>query len=257
MVRRCFAGRVVGIKHTAGPDDEFACRHLADALGVAIRIGHDSDTVAAIAGSLLGARWGMSAIRAEWRCTLHGWPGLTAKGLEKLAFLAAQGGATGKYGWPKVDHIAHAPLQYGKPVLVRHPHDDGVWLASATALDALPDEVDAVVSLCLTGTRQVPAYVDHIGFRIMDEPGPDENPNLDYVLVDAARTVATLRAEGKSVLIHCVASHSRTPTVGIAYSMLRGIPLAKALPEVCGVLPVAHPNSGFRLALSRVEPLLM
>ena len=64
-------------------------------------------------------------------------------------------------------------------------------------------------------------------------------------------------ALGKRVVLHCVAAHSRTPTVGIAYSMLRGVPLAKALPAVCAALPAARPNAGFRQALSRVESALM
>ena len=40
----------------------FPCDHLQDALHAAIRIGDDTDTVAAIAGGLLGARWGASAV---------------------------------------------------------------------------------------------------------------------------------------------------------------------------------------------------
>lgn len=241
------------IVHTPVPEGPFPSAHLTDALSTAIRIGHDTDTVAAIAGALLGARWGMSAVPAQWRRILHGWPGLTSRDLERLAFLTARGGRAGKYGWPNVEHIDYVPLQYGRPALAIHPHDDGVWLASATALDDLPAGVDAVVSLCLTGTRQVPERVEHIGFRIMDEPDPAENPNLDYVLVDAARTIAALRNEGKTVLLQCVAAHSRTPTVGIAYSMLRGVPRDVATLAVCGVLPAAHPNGGFRKALTRIE----
>jgi hypothetical protein len=241
------------ITHTPVPDDDFACRHLADSLTTAIRIGHDTDTVAAIAGALLGARWGMSAIPAEWRRILHGWPGISGLRLEQLAFLAARGGRPGKYGWPLVEHIDYVPLQYGKAALAVHPSDDGVWLAGATVLDELPDGVDAVVTLCLTGAAQVPGHVEHLTFRLMDVPDPAANPNLDYVIVDAARTVARLRDEGKRVVLHCVAAHSRTPTVGIAYAMLRGVPLDEAFRAVCDVLPWAHPNAGFRAALKRIE----
>ena len=42
------------------------------ALETAIRIGDDCDTVAAIAGSLLGARWGANAIPKEWKEIIHG-----------------------------------------------------------------------------------------------------------------------------------------------------------------------------------------
>ena len=65
--------------------------HLVAALRAAVHIGNDTDTVAAIAGSLLGARWGASAVPDQWRAMLHGWPGLTAADLVGLAALATRG----------------------------------------------------------------------------------------------------------------------------------------------------------------------
>lgn len=244
------------IAQTPVPTDRFECEHLTDALAAAVRIGDDTDTVAAIAGALLGARWGMSAVPAEWRRILHGYPGITGHRLEELAVLAARGGGTAKYGWPKVDHIDYAHYQHGRTPLVRHPHDDGVWLAGAPALDRLPEDVDAVVTLCLTGQRQVPEDVEHIKFRLMDEPSRRDNPNVDFVLVDAARTVARLRDEGKVVFLHCVAAYSRTPTVAVAYAMLRGASMCDALDDVLAVLPTSSPNPGFVDALVRLEPYL-
>ena len=47
------------------------------------------DTVAAIAGGLLGARWGASAIPPQWRSRVNGWPGLRADDLVSLAHAAA------------------------------------------------------------------------------------------------------------------------------------------------------------------------
>lgn len=52
--------------------------HLRRALEAAVRAGGDTDTVAAIAGGLLGARWGGSAVPGIWLRQLHGWPGLRA-----------------------------------------------------------------------------------------------------------------------------------------------------------------------------------
>ncbi len=66
---------------------------LVDGLQCAIRTGGDSDTVGAIAGSLLGALYGAEALMPEWRAMLHGWPGLDAEGLEQLALEAAD--------WPR------------------------------------------------------------------------------------------------------------------------------------------------------------
>lgn len=64
-------------------------RHLADSLATAIAIGNDTDTVAAIAGGLLGARWGAAAVPADWRQLSHGYPGLTGEELIAMALSAA------------------------------------------------------------------------------------------------------------------------------------------------------------------------
>src|SRR5207244_3773275 len=71
------------VSQTPVPKDE-PCAHLGDALRTAVHIGHDTDTVAAIAGSLLGARWGASAVPLGWRRQLHGWPGYRAGDLRRL-----------------------------------------------------------------------------------------------------------------------------------------------------------------------------
>ncbi|WP_017578156.1 ADP-ribosylglycohydrolase family protein [Nocardiopsis kunsanensis] len=59
--------------------------HLRSSLEAAVRAGDDTDTVAAIAGSLLGARWGASAVPDEWYAAVHGWEELTAGGHVDLA----------------------------------------------------------------------------------------------------------------------------------------------------------------------------
>lgn len=64
---------------------------LSDALERAVRGGGDTDTVAAIAGSLAGAVHGGSAVPLAWKRRLHGWPGLDANELTRLACLAVDG----------------------------------------------------------------------------------------------------------------------------------------------------------------------
>ncbi|MGV0769454.1 ADP-ribosylglycohydrolase family protein [Mycobacterium syngnathidarum] len=59
--------------------------HLRRGLDAAVRAGYDTDTVAAIAGGLLGAAYGASAVPLEWHHLLHGWPGITARDLTGLA----------------------------------------------------------------------------------------------------------------------------------------------------------------------------
>lgn len=54
-------------------------------LEAAVRCGNDTDTVAAIAGSLLGAIHGSDAFPEKWTSALNGWPGIGKNGLTELA----------------------------------------------------------------------------------------------------------------------------------------------------------------------------
>jgi ADP-ribosyl-[dinitrogen reductase] hydrolase len=223
-------------------DGSFACLHLQHALETAIRIGDDTDTVAAIAGALLGARWGVSAIPAAWREKVHGWPGARAADLVNLALLTIRRGRPDRQGWPVVDRLDYDDYD-GFDSYALHPHDPGVHLSGAGLLETPPEEVDAVVSLCRLGAAQVPESLRgrQLDFRLLDTV-PEDNPNLAFVLDDAARTVARLRDEGRTVLLHCVAAQSRTPSVAVRYSMLRGVPFAEALADVRRALPGCSPN---------------
>lgn len=60
-----------------------------DGLQAAVLAGDDTDTVAAIAGGLLGALHGASAVPPRWRQDVHGWPGLRADDLVDLALRTA------------------------------------------------------------------------------------------------------------------------------------------------------------------------
>ncbi len=77
------------IATTAAPEHDRA-GHLRLALESAVRGGRDADTVAAIAGGLLGGAHGASAVPLPWQQVLHGWPGLTAPDLIALATAIAE-----------------------------------------------------------------------------------------------------------------------------------------------------------------------
>jgi len=235
------------IKITPVPEDDpatgvFRVDHLRLALNAAVRGGNDTDTVAAIAGGLLGAAYGASAVPADWRRVLHGWPGLVTRDLVALATRIV-----------KVDR----PFSYNvDPVTpVRHPHDEGVWLGNVATLGTLPPGVDAVVSLCRVQENELPVGVEQIDIRLIDIVDPDANPNLDFVLTDIVRVIEQLRNEGRTVLLHCVACQSRTPTVAALYGARRqGISGVLALQEITTVLPDAWPNPSFRQAIQRLAP---
>src|SRR5450759_4517844 len=231
--------------------------HFRRALEAAVRGGRDTDTVAAIAGSLVGGLYGASAVPAQWRRMLHGWPGLRARDLVRLGVLTARRGKSDASGWP-----AAAQMDYSKfkesGALAQHPLDDHVWIGGVDAVAKLPPGVNAVVSLCRLGDAQVPAndvaIGDHIEVWLIDESEPDKNPNLDFVLTDAAEAIKVLRAEGRTVLLHCVQAQSRTPAVAALYgARLAGRTPLDALADVVAVLPRANPNRGLRAALTRLE----
>ncbi len=216
--------------------------HLRRGLDAAVRCGNDTDTVAAIAGALLGAAYGASAVPLQWRALLHGWPGITARGLVQLATTIERKkpSTDPDYSWSRVN------------ILTAHPHDPNVLLGSVNALRQLPAQVDAVVSLCRIADTDVPEGLPHVEVRLIDSTDPDENPHLDFVLLDAVRAIEELRAQGRTVLLHCVEAYSRTPTVAALYGARRlGIDAEQALSDVLEVLPDANPNPVFREVLRR------
>lgn len=79
-----------------------------------------------------------------------------------------------------------------------------------------------MVSLCWLGHEQVPGHVKHVEFRLLGTTAAD-NPNLEYVINDAARTVARLRDKGQ---------------IG--------------LDDVCSVLPEASPSPALVAALGEL-----
>lgn len=241
------------VTQTPVPDDQ-PCRHLQHALESAVRIGHDTDTVAAIAGQVLGAKWGASAVPWRWRRLLHGWPEHRYADLVRLAVMTAQRGVAAGGGWP----IATSMLAWGRkqeptPRCVASP-DDGLLVGNLPGLMlALQHGVDAVVSLCRMGATDVPADVEHVQVWLADQPSP-ANPNLAFVLADAADAVTSLRAEGKRVYLHCVGGRSRTPTVAALHlAATTGRSPREALQDVAACLPEAHPNSTFLALLDRLD----
>lgn len=230
--------------------DSYPAQHLRLALEGAARLANDTDTVGAIAGALLGARWGASAVPARWRRLLHGWPGLTGSDLARRGLTLARGGCDDT-GWPlgeRVDYTGSA----ARGRLAQHPHDPGVWLGDITTAESPPAHVDAIVSLCRIGTRQFPGFEDSqvVDVWLVDTESLGSNPNLPFVLADAADAIAAYRDEGRTVLVHCVAAQSRTPTVAAVYAVRhRGVDAEVALDQVCAVLPDPMPNNAFRAAV--------
>ena len=239
------------IMHTPVPSDQ-PCRHFQDALHAAVRIGDDTDTVAAIAGGLLGARWGATAVPLRWRTLLHGWPGLRAQDLVRLGILAARTGEDDDIGWPSAQDLRAQYLERWRvePFAIALPDDPGVVLGNAaSAVDAT---TDVMVSLCRMGRTSPKGVDEHHELIMMDKHDTGENPNLDFLLRDTADAIAGWRGEGRAVFVHCVAGISRTPTVAAAYLADRlGISGPEALERIRSVHFDANPNPAFLDALAR------
>jgi ADP-ribosyl-[dinitrogen reductase] hydrolase len=225
---------------------------LPSALITAVQGGGDTDTVAAITGALAGAAYGGSGVPVRWRRMLHGWPGLRARDLVRLAYLTAHDGCPSPQGWPTGDRLTS--YDGADTRTVPHPDDEGVLLGAVGALR--PGVADAVVSLCRLGASQVPlkgvAPEDHVEVWLVDEE--DANNDLPTVLLDAAESVRLLREEGKTVLLHCVHGHTRTPVVAAAYgARLTGASTRAVLERVLAVLPSASPRRSIAAALHSLE----
>lgn len=74
--------------HSDAPLEEGLCH--------AVRIGDDTDTVAAIAGGVLGALVGAAEIPATWVDLVHGWPGLSGADLVELGHACLVAGRAGE-----------------------------------------------------------------------------------------------------------------------------------------------------------------
>jgi len=64
---------------------EFGDNQFKHAVEACIRAGNDTDTTAAICGSLVGACKGDANIPGEWSKQVWGWPNMSAEDLRKLA----------------------------------------------------------------------------------------------------------------------------------------------------------------------------
>ena len=241
------------ITHTAVPPDDpstgsYAAAHLQRALEAAVRGGHDTDTVAAIAGGLLGARWGVSAVPLTWQRDLHGWPGLRYPDLLELGQVPEADRRVLRF-----DHLHEFTSR------TPHPRDTKVIMGGVNAAADLPVDVDAAVSLCRVSPIHAPAGVgdprNHVHVWLIDDPNPTLNPHLHFVLDQAAAMVEQLRAEGRTVFLHCAAGQSRTPTVGAVYgSLVTGHAAIDELECLVTLMPEAHVKPHFVTALADRHP---
>ncbi len=178
-----------------------------DALVAAVQLGDDADTVAAVAGGLAGAIYGIQAIPSRWTTYLHGRVpdhdgAMRSADLQHLTLELIGGTAP-----PELPpHPATGPTEIVP----------GLLAANLVGAQTVSADV-AVISLCRVGDR----FAQHDVRRemyLIDQEG-DRNAALGAVVHDAVNTIDAFRAEGRSVVVHCHAGASRTGLVLRAWLM--------------------------------------
>lgn len=215
---------------------------FADAVVAAIELGGDTDTVAAVAGGLAGAVYGVQGIPSRWATYVHGHvttpdgpATYTATDLQELALRLI--GRTSPAMQPLGEGVGPTEIA---PAL---------FAADLTAAAGVPTD-HAVISLCRTGGRLDRHPVRRSVFLI-DQV--DANPGLDHVLDDVVATIDAFHAEGRPVVVHCHHGQSRTGLVLRAWLMHHhGWDEPTATAHVIDRWPhLRHHNTDFTAALRR------
>ena len=205
-----------------------------------IDVGGDTDTIAAVAGGLLGATYGIQAIPSRWASAVNGvvpghYPIVTdLASLQELALrLDGERPAAEPACTDGVDPVEVAP---------------GLWL---TDLDgaARAREDAVIISLCRTFGR-----IGHRHRRHVYLTDDGNNLDLDAVLTDVIDAIEALRAEGHPVVIHCQGGASRTGLVLRAWlCRTQGLTAVQATREAQRLWPrTATWNDSFGSALAKV-----
>jgi ADP-ribosyl-[dinitrogen reductase] hydrolase len=205
-----------------------------------IDVGGDTDTIACVAGGLLGAVRGIQAIPSRWTTPLTGGiPGhaIVAADLADLMSLALRldGEAPSTASLVLPDGI--------EPVEVA----PGLWLSGLKFAPHAPADA-VVISLCRTFD-----HITHEQRRQVYLTDDEHNLDVETPVRDAVDTIEALHAEGRPVLVHCYGGQSRTGLVLRAWlSRTRGLSADEATTEAVRLWPpTGRWNPTFDAALDR------
>jgi len=184
-------------------------------LRLAIDRGGDTDTVACVAGALVGAHRGVQAIPTRWLTYVHGEVVTPDGDIDTYSAADLQGLARRLLGLP--EPAPAATESHNGPTEVA----DGVWAASLpAAIEHVGDGGDvAVFSLCRTDGAFSHLDVRREAYIVDKDSGA--NPDLRLVVSEAVATIEAWLAERRRVLVHCHGGRSRTGLVLVAWAMRR------------------------------------
>ncbi len=204
----CLAEAVWAVRHGGG--------NVERTLRLAIDLGGDTDTVACVAGALVGAHRGVQAIPARWLSYVHGEVVTPDGDVDTYSSADLQMLARRLLGLPAPGPAASET--HNGPTQVA----DGLFAASLPAAVAHVNGGDgdvAVLSLCRTDGAFAHLDVRREAYLVDQTSGA--NPDLRLVVAEAVATIDAWHAEGRRVLVHCHGGRSRTGLVLIAWAMRR------------------------------------
>jgi len=195
-------GPTNGSARTAVAQAVWAVRHgvhFHDTVTSVIDLGGDTDTVAAIAGAMAGARFGAQAIPVRWTTyvngTVHGPAGVRRYDAQDLIDLARR-----LVGGENSDHNPPQP-----PRKLKKLHPAGVWAADLGGAASV-DADKAVISMCHTADL----FKGHPVRRQVLLRDSGANPGLASVVREVVDAIDAFLAEGREVVVHCHGGRSRT-----------------------------------------------
>lgn len=183
-----------------------------DAIVAAINLGGDTDTVAAIAGAMAGAFYGLQGIPVRWTTYVHGY--LDTPHAGRMSYKGQDLVNISR----RLLGLSNAPVtppERAYPAKMVHPA--GVWASNLDGAAAVPQDF-GVVSLCITEDR----FVNHPHRRqvyMRDNEG-DQNPNLFFAVKESVDAINAFLREGRQVVVHCHGGRSRTAFVLKAWYMM-------------------------------------
>ena len=184
-----------------------------DAIVAAVDLGDDADTVAAVAGAIAGAKYGIQQISARWVTYVHG-------------HVRQPDGSDEVYHQHEISAIASRLLGLAShPItppekMVLSPtqvHDAGIYAGNLLGAETAPDEM-GIISLCRMQDR-LHHHALRREFYIADKWREGQNPHLRAVAEDAVNTIDAFLREGREVLVHCHGGRSRTGFILKAWYM--------------------------------------
>jgi ADP-ribosyl-[dinitrogen reductase] hydrolase len=218
---------------------------FADLITAVIDLGKDTDSVAAVAGALAGAKFGIQGIPSRWLTYLHGEVTGLDRRVRRYDHLALQQLALSLIGHPT------APDPVDEPALEPREVVPGLWASNRSGIRNVSDDW-AVVSVCrIDQSMRRPVRRE---VYLIDKDG-DHNSSLATVVDDVLDSIDSFMAEGRQVVVHCHGGRSRTGLTVAAYLMRHGRSLAEAQALLAEKWPDAYfTNSAFAEELHRRNP---